>query len=105
MQNGVVVAGELTLRPFQFRDVDRMIEAFADPDIRHWHARRRDSIIEAREWVGYCHRLWLLELDVLDDGIHDVHLHAHVIGDDPDNAKWSAHHPRRERSSHQPCDT
>ena len=179
-QPTLVVDDELTLRPFCFGDLDRVMEAFADADIRHWHARRLDSIIEAREWVGYCHRLWLLDkgpnfavvdaddrllgrvalytdleagtgeiaywvlpdvrgrgvasraaravtkwgheelglrrillehavgnlascavarsvgyslegtaqaLYVLDDGIHDVHLHAHVIGDSPDNAE------------------
>ncbi len=61
-QPTLVVDDQLTLRPFHFGDVDRVVEAFNDPDIQHWHARRLDSPIEAREWVGYCHRLWLLEM-------------------------------------------
>jgi RimJ/RimL family protein N-acetyltransferase len=32
-----------------------------DPDIRHWHARRVDSITEAREWTGSCHQRRLQE--------------------------------------------
>lgn len=60
-QPTLAVDEELTLRPFGFADVDRIIEAFEDPAIRHWHARRLDSPIEAREWIGYCHRLWLAE--------------------------------------------
>jgi ribosomal-protein-alanine N-acetyltransferase len=32
-----------------------------DPDIRHWHARRVDSITEARELIGSCHQRWLQE--------------------------------------------
>lgn len=60
-QPTLVVDDELTLRPFRFSDVDRVIEAFNDPAIRHWHTRRLDSVIEAREWIGYCHLLWLQE--------------------------------------------
>jgi len=60
-QPTIVVDDELTLRPFAFADAERVIEAFDDPAIRHWHARRIDSPLEAREWIGNCHRLWLLE--------------------------------------------
>jgi ribosomal-protein-alanine N-acetyltransferase len=60
-QPTITVDDELTLRPFRFTDVDRVIEAFSDPDIRHWHARRIDSIIEAREWIGSTHQRWLQE--------------------------------------------
>ena len=60
-QPTLVVDDELTLRPFRFSDVDRVIKAFNDPAIRHWHTRRLDSVIEAREWIGYCHLLWLQE--------------------------------------------
>jgi ribosomal-protein-alanine N-acetyltransferase len=57
----IAIDGELTLRPFRFTDIDRVIEAFDDPDIRHWHTRRFDSPLEARESIGYGHTLWLRE--------------------------------------------
>ena len=60
-QPTIVIDDELTLRPFRFTDVDRVIEAFDDPDIRHWHTRRFDSPLEARESIGYGHILWLRE--------------------------------------------
>ena len=60
-QPTIVVDDELTLRPFRFDDVDRVIEAFDDPDIRHWHTRQLESPTEAREWIGYGHILWLRE--------------------------------------------
>ncbi len=60
-QPTIAIDDELTLRPFRFSDVERVIEAFDDPDIRHWHARRIDSVIEAREWIGTCHQRWLQE--------------------------------------------
>ncbi len=60
-QPTLAIDDELTLRPFRFVDVDRVITAFEDPDIRRWHTRRFDSPTEARESIGYGHILWLRE--------------------------------------------
>lgn len=61
IQPTIIVDDELTLRPFRFTDIDQVIEAFDDPDIQHWHSRRLDSPLEARESIGHGHILWLRE--------------------------------------------
>ena len=33
-----------------------VVEAFATPDIQHWHFRRYDTDAEAREWIGVASR-------------------------------------------------
>ncbi len=94
-QPTIVVDDELTLRPFRFADADRVIEAFADPDIRHWHARRVDSVREAREWIGMTHLRWLQDqgpnfaiVDTADRLVGRVVLYTEVEGGTAEIGYW-----------------
>jgi RimJ/RimL family protein N-acetyltransferase len=94
-QPTITVDDELTLRPFRFTDVDHVIEAFSDPDIRHWHTRRIDSIIEAREWIGSTHQRWLQEqgpnfaiVDANDRLLGRVALYTETEGGTAEIAYW-----------------
>lgn len=60
-QPTLTVDDDLVLRPFRFDDLDEVLAAFEDPAIVKWHSRRLDSRLEAREWIGYHHQLWLRE--------------------------------------------
>lgn len=44
-------ADGLLLRPWQPRDADVVIKAFAEADIQRWHMRRIDTDAEAAEWI------------------------------------------------------
>lgn len=94
-QPTIAIDDELTLRPFRFADVDRVIEAFEDPDIRHWHARHLDSVLQAREWIGYCHRLWLQEkgasfavVDPADRVLGRVAMYTELVGGNGEISYW-----------------
>ncbi|MFF3495784.1 GNAT family N-acetyltransferase [Streptomyces sp. NPDC002795] len=50
--------GELSLRPFELTDVPTVRAAFADPDIRRWHARSMESDGEARDWLTVARANW-----------------------------------------------
>jgi RimJ/RimL family protein N-acetyltransferase len=52
--------GDLRLRPWRTGDVDVVTEAYADPAIRHWHARSltRD---EASAWIAQWPTRWATE--------------------------------------------
>lgn len=101
-QPTIIVDDELTARPFHFGDVDRVIEAFADPDIRHWHARRIDTVIEARVSIGYGHMLWLREqaanFAIVDDDdrlLGRVALHTDLPAGAAEIAYWVLPDARR----------
>ena len=94
-QPTIVVDDELTMRPFRFGDIDRVIEAFADPDIRHWHARRVDSVREARKWIGTTHLRWLQEqgpnfaiVDTADRLVGRVVLYTELEGGTGEIGYW-----------------
>ena len=101
-QPTIVVDDELTVRPFHFGDVDRVIEAFADPDIRRWHARRIDTVIHAREWIGDNHVMWLRDRSASFAVVgHDdrllgrVALHTDLVGGIAEIAYWVLADSRR----------
>jgi ribosomal-protein-alanine N-acetyltransferase len=94
-QPTIAVDAELTLRPFRFDDTDRVIEAFDDPDIRRWHARRLDSVLQARQWIGYCHLLWLQEkcanfavVDTTDRVLGRVAMYTELVGGTGEIGYW-----------------
>jgi RimJ/RimL family protein N-acetyltransferase len=62
-QPRLTVDGELVLRPWQPRDVAAVREAFAVPDIRHWHMRRIDDDDEALRWISDWRTRWDDERD------------------------------------------
>ena len=101
-QPTIAVDDQLIARPFHFGDVDRVIEAFADPDIRHWHARRIDTVTEARVWIGYGHMMWLREqtanfaiVDADDRLLGRVGLHTDLPGGTFEIAYWVLPDARR----------
>lgn len=53
----------LTLRPWRATDADAVRQAFADPAIQRWHARRIDSDEEALFWIAQWHDRWQDETD------------------------------------------
>lgn len=94
-QPTIAIDDELTLRPFRLTDVDRVIEAFDDPDIRHWHARHLDSVLQARQWIGYCHLLWLQEkcanfavADTADRVLGRVAMYTELVGGTGEIGYW-----------------
>lgn len=51
LQPDIIIDDELLLRPWGPNDVVVAIEAYATPDIQHWHFRRLDSDSEAANWI------------------------------------------------------
>lgn len=101
-QPTIVVDDELTARPFHFGDVERVIEAYADPDIRRWHVRRIDTVIQAREWIGYNHMMWLRDRSAVfaiagrdDRVLGRVALHTDLVGGIAEIAYWVLPDARR----------
>lgn len=47
----IVVDDGLLLRPWTAADARFVVEAYADPDIQHWHFRRYDTVEQARAWI------------------------------------------------------
>lgn len=101
-QPTIDVDEELTARPFHFGDVERVIEAFTDPDIRHWHARRIDTVDEARVSIGYGHIMWLREhtanfaiVDPDDRLLGRVALHTDLPAGTAEIAYWVLPDARR----------
>jgi ribosomal-protein-alanine N-acetyltransferase len=46
------IAGDgLSLRPWREADIPTLMAAYADPELRHWHARTLDDEQEARDWL------------------------------------------------------
>ncbi|MER7500287.1 GNAT family N-acetyltransferase [Nonomuraea pusilla] len=59
-----VPAGEgVTLRPWRPDDADALMEAFQDPGIQRWHARRADSVDETSAWIEGWRAAWQAETD------------------------------------------
>jgi RimJ/RimL family protein N-acetyltransferase len=56
----VLYVDELTLRPWTAIDVPALTAAYADPDIRYWHARSLTRS-EANQWVSAANRGWASE--------------------------------------------
>ena len=50
----------LTLRPWRLSDAPAVAEAYADPEIRRWHARSMDEL-EAQEWIASWTSRWSAE--------------------------------------------
>ncbi len=48
----IAIDDELMMRPWATQDLAAAMEAFATPDIQHWHFRRLDSEAEAAEWLA-----------------------------------------------------
>lgn len=57
-QPTIPIDDELVLRPFVSTDAATVMRAFADPDIRYWHAFRVDDDEEALWWIDVTHQLW-----------------------------------------------
>lgn len=57
----ISVDDEISLRPFLPNDAPAVVQAFATPDIQHYHFRRFDSDAEAREWILGCAEGWRSE--------------------------------------------
>lgn len=94
-QPSIAVDDTLRLRPFRYRDVDRVIEAYTDPDIRQWHARSVESVLDARRLIGSGHARWLREESAEfaivgpdDRLIGRVALHTSLPGGTAEIAYW-----------------
>jgi RimJ/RimL family protein N-acetyltransferase len=59
VQPVVPAGGGLVLRPWLLADARALAEAYSDPAIQRWHARRVDSADEARELIAGWQRSWL----------------------------------------------
>ncbi|MEV8372831.1 GNAT family N-acetyltransferase [Kribbella sp. NPDC056861] len=57
-QPGLVVDGEVRLRPWCDTDASMVREAFGCPEIQRWHVRRLDSAEEAIEWTAQWGPRW-----------------------------------------------
>ena len=53
----------IRLRPWSDSDADALVDAFHDPDIRHWHMRELASRDEASEWIESWAVRWNAETD------------------------------------------
>ncbi len=58
------VEGGLLLRPWLLADAAAVMDAFQDPAIQRWHARRADSVEEAQEWIEGWQSSWRNETEV-----------------------------------------
>ncbi len=61
VEQPVLRAGDLLLRPWAEADADAVVTAFADPVLRRWHARSIASREEAVELISSYHRDWRAE--------------------------------------------
>lgn len=52
------VDDQLSLRPWRAGDAEVVRAAFDVPDIQRWHARRLDSLDEARDWIAMWPTRW-----------------------------------------------
>jgi RimJ/RimL family protein N-acetyltransferase len=59
----LAVDDQLSLRPWRVSDAEVVRTAFDCPDIQRWHARRLDSLDEARDWVAMWATRWRNETD------------------------------------------
>jgi len=53
-------AGQLTLRPWRPSDAEAIVEAYRDPDIRHWHVQSMTED-EALTWLASWPERWRAE--------------------------------------------
>ena len=53
-------AGQLTLRPWRLSDAEAVVEAYRDPDIRHWHVQSMTED-EALAWLASWPDRWRAE--------------------------------------------
>jgi [ribosomal protein S5]-alanine N-acetyltransferase len=60
----IAVGPDGVLRPWKLDDAAAVMEAFADPEIQHWHVRRVDSVGEAAEWIVARQRGWSDETEL-----------------------------------------
>lgn len=56
-------SADLALRAWATSDVSVVREAFADPDIQHWHMRRLQTEDEAHTWIERWFARWVAETD------------------------------------------
>lgn len=73
-----IAAVGLRLRPWTFDDVTAVVEAFADPEIQHWHFRQLDPD-EAGEWIAQSLDGWAGESKA-DWAVIDEHDDTEVVG-------------------------
>lgn len=59
----VLRASPMTLRPWTESDAPAVSAAYADPEIRRWHARSM-SCEEASTWIAEAHEAWTTETGV-----------------------------------------
>ena len=52
--------GQLTLRPWRLSDAEAVVEAYRDPDIRHWHVQSMTED-EALAWLASWADRWRAE--------------------------------------------
>jgi RimJ/RimL family protein N-acetyltransferase len=55
-----LLAGKLTLRPWQLSDAVGLVRAYADPEIHRWHARSL-TLVEAESWIDHELNRWQQE--------------------------------------------
>lgn len=60
-QPDIQIDQDLSLRPWQRDDARAVIEAHSSPDIQHYHFRRFDTEVEARQWIDDCAEGWRTE--------------------------------------------
>ncbi|MFF8911682.1 GNAT family N-acetyltransferase [Streptomyces olivaceoviridis] len=62
----------LRLRPWQIDDVDSLVSAHRDPDLRRWLTSVISSDVDAHRWIGSQHQDWAdgsrFSFAVLEDG-------------------------------------
>jgi [ribosomal protein S5]-alanine N-acetyltransferase len=63
-QPSVLMGTTAVLRPWQLSDAEAVVEAFDDPEIQRWHARRFDSVDEARQWITGWKAGWAEEAEL-----------------------------------------
>lgn len=63
-QPEIPVGPDVVLRPWRLDDAAAVMEAFADPEIQHWHVRSADSVDEAGEWITARQRGWVAEAEL-----------------------------------------
>jgi RimJ/RimL family protein N-acetyltransferase len=84
-------AGQLTLRPWRLSDAEAVVEAYRDPDIRHWHVQsvglHRIELCHSAlnpvscrvaDKAGFRYEGTRRQHFLHRDGWHDMHLHARL---------------------------
>ena len=106
----VRIDDELVLRAWRVEDAPVVVEAFADPDIQHWHFRRYDDEAEALGWIEATFEDWRSErsatwaiVRTATDVVGRVTIYTSLEDGHGEVSYWVLPHARRQRVASRAC--